>query len=114
MKIYTDKNFINCYGLVLENIFPDEKTIEKVKTTKDFISALKKSTDNPYINSFLKEMDFKINGNDITDEEGSWKILNKAEVELDDGRVDIYTNGSYWWLEETTDNEIKKYFYYTD
>ena len=105
------KYFDTSYGLVLESL-----DLASIETADDFIKRVENTKNNPYLNVILKKENFEVVDEVLVkDSEDVWVILERATFSFDNGDcVNIYANGSYWWIEASSNGKTEKYFYYTD
>jgi len=113
IKNFTHSKYFDVtYSLVLESL-----DLSSIETADDFIKRVENTKNDPYLNVIFKKEDFEVVDDIvIRDSEGEWDILERATFNFDGGSyINIYANGSYWWIEKISPNgEVEKYFYYTD
>ena len=102
----SERDLINIHSLLLSNLVESD--------FEDIIDFFKDSVENDYyLNDFLKEIDFKVKGEEIIFKEDNeeYSYMNMGEYTV--GNYKISISGSYLFIEDLYDSN-RKFMYYGD
>ena len=102
----SERDLINIHSLLLSNLVESD--------FEDIIDFFKDSVENDYyLNDFLKEIDFKVKGEEIIFKEENEEYSYKNMGEYTVGNYKVSISGSYSFIEDLYDSN-RKFMYYGD